>query len=96
MEILRKVVDLYLASTPMLLQTMREAESGGDAEKLKVAAHSFKSSSANLGALRLADVCTELEALGRGGTTQGALSLLLQVEEEYRLGGDALRGGPLC
>jgi len=96
MEILRKVVDLYLASTPMLLQTMREAESGGDAEKLKVAAHSFKSSSANLGALRLADVCTELEALGRGGTTQGALSLLLQVEEEYRLVRDALRGGPLC
>ncbi len=95
-EVLRKVVDLYLASTPALLKTMREAESGGDAEKLKAAAHSFKSSSANLGALRLAGVCRELERLGRAGSTEGALPLLHQAEEEYRLVRDALKGGPLC
>jgi two-component system, sensor histidine kinase and response regulator len=95
-EILRKVVDLYLISTPTLLQTMREAESGGDAEKLKAAAHSFKSSSANLGAMRLAGVCLELETLGRAGSTEGALPLLLQVEEEYRMVRDALQGGTLC
>jgi signal transduction histidine kinase/CheY-like chemotaxis protein len=95
-EILRKVVDLYLASTPTLLQTMHEAESGGDAEKLKAAAHSFKSSSANLGAVRLAGVCLELESLGRAGSTKGAGELLVQVEEEYRLVRDALLGGPLC
>jgi len=96
LEILRKVVDLYLAGTPTLLQTMREAESGGDAEKLKAAAHSFKSSSANLGALRLAGVCMKLETLGRAGSTEGALPLLMQVEEEYRMVRDALRGGSLC
>lgn len=95
-EVLRKVVDLYLASTPTLLQIMREAESGGDAEKLKAAAHSFKSSSANLGAVRLAGVCLELESLGRAGSTEGAGALLVQVEEEYRLVRDALLGGPLC
>ncbi len=95
-EILRKVVDLYLASTPTLLQTLREAESGGDAEKLKAAAHSFKSSSANLGAVRLAGVCLELESLGRAGSTEGAGALLVQVEEEYRLVRDALLGGPSC
>ena len=96
MEVLRKVVDLYLASTPTLLQTMREAESGGDAEKLKAAAHSFKSSSANLGAVRLAGVCFELENLGRSGSTEGALPLLLQAEEEYRLVRNALQGDALC
>ena len=96
MEILRKVVELYLASTPTLLQTMREAESGGDAEKLKAAAHSFKSSSANLGAMRLAGVCLELETLGRAGSTEGALPLLIQAEEEYRMVRDALQGGSLC
>jgi HPt (histidine-containing phosphotransfer) domain-containing protein len=96
MEVLRKVVDLYLTSTPTLLQTMREAESGHDPEKLKAAAHSFKSSSANLGALRLADACLELEALGRAGSTEGALPLLMQVEEEYRAVREALQGGALC
>jgi two-component system, sensor histidine kinase and response regulator len=96
MEVLRKVVELYLSSTPTLLQTLREAESGGDAEKLKAAAHSFKSSSANLGALKLADVCKELETLGRAGSTVGALPLLMQVEEEYRMVREALQGGALC
>jgi len=96
MEVLRKVVELYLSSTPTLLQTLREAESGGDADKLKAAAHSFKSSSANLGALRLAGVCLELETLGRGGTTEGALPLLVQVEEEYRMVREALQGEALC
>jgi two-component system, sensor histidine kinase and response regulator len=96
MEVLRKVVDFYLSSTPTLLQTLREAESGGDAEKLKAAAHSFKSSSANLGALKLADVCLELETLGRAGSTEGALPLLMQVEEEYRMVREALQGGVLC
>jgi two-component system, sensor histidine kinase and response regulator len=96
LEVLRKVVQLYLSSTPTLLQTMREAESGGDADKLKAAAHSFKSSSANLGALRLAGVCLELETLGRAGSTQGALPLLMQVEEEYRMVREALQGDALC
>jgi two-component system, sensor histidine kinase and response regulator len=95
-EVLRKVVEFYLSSTPTLLQTLREAESGGDAEKLKAAAHSFKSSSANLGALKLADVCLELETLGRAGSTEGALPLLVQVEEEYRMVREALQGGALC
>ena len=96
MEVLRKVVDFYLTSTPTLLQTMREAESGGDADKLKAAAHSFKSSSANLGALKLADACLELETLGRAGSTEGALPLLVQVEKEYQMVREALQGGALC
>jgi len=96
LEVLRKVVDFYLSSTPTLLQTMREAESGGDAEKLKAAAHSFKSSSANLGALKLADACLELEALGRAGSTEGAGPLLVQLEKEYRMVREALQGGALC
>jgi len=95
-EILRKVVELYLESTPTLLETLREAQSGGDAEKLKAAAHSFKSSSANLGAVRLAGACSELEALGRAGSTQGALPLLMRVEQEYLAVRDALSGGSLC
>ena len=96
MEVLRQVVELYLSSTPNLLAAMREAESGGDPVKLKTAAHSFKSSSANLGAVRLAGVCRELETLGRAGSTEGALPLIRQVEEEYRRVCELLQGGAQC
>jgi len=95
MEVLRKVVHLYLATTPTLLQTLREAESGSDANMLKAAAHSFKSSSANLGALRLAGACRKLEALGQSGSTEGAGPLLQTLETEYLTVRNALMGGVL-
>jgi len=95
-EVLRRVIDIYLDSSPELLQNLYEAHSTGDAEKLKFAAHSFKSSSANLGAMKLADACRELETLGRAGSVEGARALLVKVEEEYRLVREALQGGTLC
>ena len=54
-----------------------------DADALAKAAHRFKSGSANLGALKLADYCRELESLGRGGSTSGAEELVTQIDQEY-------------
>jgi HPt (histidine-containing phosphotransfer) domain-containing protein len=49
------------------------------------AAHKFKSSSANLGADRLAELCKELETLGRSGSTAGAGRVLGEISSEYEL-----------
>jgi len=46
--------------------------------------------------VRLAGVCLELETMGRSGSTDGALPLLIQVEEEYRVVREALQGRALC
>jgi len=79
-----KVIRAYLAETPLRLEQMQAAAKTGDAEALRKAAHSMKSSSANVGAERLAGLCKELETIGRGGTIEGASRLLQGADEEMR------------
>jgi len=62
---LRSLVDRYIHSTDGHMSEMRDAVTMGDAERLRLSAHSFKGSSLNLGAHRLAAVCAELEERGR-------------------------------
>ena len=66
-DLLDKVIGLYLRDAPGLLAAMRDAALKGDAEALRRAAHSLKSSSANVGAVRLCDACKALELAARAG-----------------------------
>ena len=77
-----KVIRAYLVDTPARLVQMQAAANAGDAEAVRKAAHSMKSSSANVGADRLAGLCRELETMGRGGTIDGAPRLLKGAAEE--------------
>ena len=54
-----------------------------DADALRRAAHSFKGSAGNMGALAVADLCRQLEELGRDGTTAGAEPLVAQLRREF-------------
>jgi len=56
-----RLIDTYLRELPKLVNQLREALVSGDRETLHRAAHTLKSSSANMGALRLSRLCTELE-----------------------------------
>jgi len=48
-----KIITIYLQTTPKLLQDLREAVAASDAQAMRKAAHSLKSSSANVGAMKL-------------------------------------------
>ena len=81
--ILAKVIDLYLDDSPLILDELRDCVAREDHDGIRKAAHKFKSSSANLGADRLAELCKRLEMLGRSGSTAGARALLDEVDQEY-------------
>jgi CheY-like chemotaxis protein/HPt (histidine-containing phosphotransfer) domain-containing protein len=88
--ILLKVIDIYLGETPLILKEIRESISRNQPDAMYKAAHKLKSSSANLGAERLAELCRELEALGRTNQTSGADVLFDEIETEYALAHEAL------
>ena len=89
-DMLCKVIDKYLSSSRQLLDTMRAAVPQGDAGVLHRTAHSLKSSSATLGALRLAALCKEVEAMGRTNMLNGMPALWEKIESEYAVVQDAL------
>ncbi|MBL8420966.1 MAG: response regulator, partial [Dechloromonas sp.] len=80
--LVERVIRAYLADAPARLAEMRAASAAGDADALRKAAHSMKSSSANVGADGLATVCKALETIGRGATVDGAIPLLAKAGEE--------------
>ncbi len=65
------LVQTYLAEAPRLIGAMASALADEDPDRLRQAAHSLKSASANIGASRLAEAAGRLEARGRAGDLSG-------------------------
>jgi HPt (histidine-containing phosphotransfer) domain-containing protein len=82
-DMLNKVVELYFHRTPLLLRELRQAASRDDAAALRLAAHSLKSSSANLGASHLAELCRQLEASAKSGDLGRVPRQVAEIEAEY-------------
>ncbi|NJO95814.1 MAG: Hpt domain-containing protein [Pleurocapsa sp. CRU_1_2] len=62
---------------------MEQAIDNQDATALRQAAHGLRSSSANLGAIAVADLCKQLEDLARSGTTQGSSTTMELLAQAY-------------
>jgi len=83
-ELLTRVIKLYLSESPKLLQRLKQAASAGNAREIAAAAHSLKSSSANVGAKVLSRHCEDLEASARRADAEEARRILSRVEAEHR------------
>ncbi|UNK41996.1 ATP-binding protein [Luteimonas sp. S4-F44] len=67
-----RLVAVFLDDTPRLLANFNAAAAVGDQSAMREAAHSLKSSSANLGALALSTEAKRIEAAARAGTLSNA------------------------
>src|SRR3972149_3454855 len=65
--LLGKVLSLYLSDSPKLVEGILSATGKGDGESLRMAAHTLKSSSANVGATDLSELCRKIEEMARAG-----------------------------
>ncbi|MBF2015462.1 MAG: response regulator [Rivularia sp. T60_A2020_040] len=84
-EMLAELIDSYLEDAPPKLQEISRAINKNDAENLRNYAHALRSLSVTVGAVSLAGVCTELEAIGRSGTiSRGASTLVKKLDTEYQ------------
>jgi CheY-like chemotaxis protein len=81
-DLLCRLLDLFLLDAPERLASLQDALSRQDARGLARAAHAFRSSSANLGATQLAELCRRLEHGCAEGSTSGAEDLVAAIEDE--------------
>jgi HPt (histidine-containing phosphotransfer) domain-containing protein len=79
----RRIITIYLDSSPMLMEAIKTAISGADGTLLTKSAHSLKSSSMNVGALGLGLLCAELERTGKADSIEEAKNLFDRVETQY-------------
>jgi PAS domain S-box-containing protein len=98
-EAVRELVDTFLEDAATQMASLHGAVERGDADAARRAAHTLKSNGATFGAQPFADLCRQLENLGREGQLDAAPELLGRADEEWERVRIALaaarRGGAL-
>ena len=82
-DLVARVIQLYFESAPKLMESMNAATEENDWPSLQRAAHTLKSSSANVGAVALANLCKELEMGARNGYIENIGAILADIDEAY-------------
>jgi len=89
--LLERIINLYLSDAPRLVAGILSAAEKGEKESILRAAHTLKSSSANVGATGLSELCRKVEGMARTGEPIAAGDpLLSKFEGEHQLVLDAL------
>ncbi|WP_331487975.1 hybrid sensor histidine kinase/response regulator [Luteimonas endophytica] len=88
-----RLIDVFLEDTPRLLARLEIAASGPDYDALRDAAHSLKSSSANLGAMMLSAAAKRIEHGAREGNLARPAVAVALVTNEFARARRALRSG---
>lgn len=85
-NLVAKVLNQYFSNTPKLLADLQEGLRQADMAMLCRAAHTLKSSSANVGAMRVSEKCKTLEHLVRSSQeSDGLESLVQEIVAEYEI-----------
>ena len=82
-DIIAEVGGLFIKHSPSKISAILQAAESGDSKGLQMAAHSLKSSSAYIGAMRLSALSKELEQMGRSNAMDGAKDKAKMLEAEY-------------
>ena len=80
------LLDSFIQDSSERLLQLQHACNALDASALRAAAHSFKGSCSNLGALQMAELCRQIEVLAAQGQAQvqAQLVLLEQAFEQVK------------
>jgi signal transduction histidine kinase/DNA-binding response OmpR family regulator/HPt (histidine-containing phosphotransfer) domain-containing protein len=84
-DILTRVVDAFLVSSDPLITELRAASGKDDIVVMQNNAHSLKSSSANVGAMKLSEISKELELGCKNKTLSDGSELVAAIEAEFAI-----------
>jgi PAS domain S-box-containing protein len=76
------LIETFLGHVPDQIATLSTASARGEADAVRRGAHTLKSNAASFGALRLTELCRELEAVAKAGALDGATDLLDRIATE--------------
>ena len=89
-SLVRELIDMFEDDSAAHVQRIAQALALGDAAALRAVAHRFLSATQNIGALRLSDLCAQIESLARHHQLDGARPLVDALERERELALGAL------
>ena len=89
-DLLARLIKTFLAYAPDALAGLEQAREDIDLSRLSMLAHALKSSSANLGAVKLASLCRDLEQRALAGSKAEAIALVVEIKAAFERVAEAL------
>jgi len=91
-DFIEELVDTYCEDTPRLIAEIQQALAAQNVELFRRMAHSIKSSSYSMGALKFGALAKELEMMAKENNLDGAAAKVEQLIGDYAHVEKALRG----
>jgi CheY-like chemotaxis protein len=82
-NLVRELIDMFLADAPGHLDALSEAISAGDHERLHAGAHRFLSLTKNIGVRRMSRLTQQIELCARMRSTLRARALVARLHDEF-------------
>jgi HPt (histidine-containing phosphotransfer) domain-containing protein len=79
---LAELFETFLVDMATRTASIADALERSDTKKLEQAAHALKSAAGNVGALRMREICQQLEDLGKSRSLTGARELFEELNNE--------------
>lgn len=77
------LISTFLTDSEERIHSLQKALASQDSEALRRAAHSFKGSCHNLGAVHLAELCQEIETRAQQNELEGLEQKLVEIQQEF-------------
>lgn len=82
-SLVSQIFTSFLKDGAERIGVLRSSLEANDAELLRKTAHALRGASGNVGAMHMADIAQQLEALGKSSSMSGAVALIEQIEAEF-------------
>lgn len=82
-KLLSEMISLFITAAPERIAAARAGLDAGDANAAEMALHSLKSSSAQLGAMKMQRLSEAGERLARTGSLDGVAPIVKDLESEF-------------
>jgi two-component system, sensor histidine kinase and response regulator len=82
-DLLKRIISLYVDNAGSLLQALERGWSSGDLDAIRAASHTLKSSSGQVGAHGLAELCREVENESRNQRYDISGQPLARIQQEF-------------
>jgi HPt (histidine-containing phosphotransfer) domain-containing protein len=81
--IIKGLINTFLQNGPNLLTQIQQSLSREDASTLCRLVHTFRSNSGTFGAVKLADLCFNLEEHTKSGSLEGVETMISHIQREF-------------
>jgi signal transduction histidine kinase/DNA-binding response OmpR family regulator len=90
-ELIPRFLAMFSKNSVGYLEALRQGIHAGDAEQVRIQAHSIKGAAANISALKIMETAAALEVMARDGNSDRWGELLARLESEYAEFGSIIR-----